>query len=268
MRLEDAGLRRVMGPMFTPEWPRPSVLSDSSAYNQRRGTMGATNTSDLSKPRFTCGNSYFGAKVHTWNLPSGYSCPGALECLTWADPETGKLRHGKHQVFRCYSATSERYPAVRKVSWDNLRAVKGKTATEVAAVLEAALPASAKTVRIHAGGDFFSQAYFDGWLAFCRNHLEVVFWAFTKSVNFWVTRLDRIPQNLTLQASYGGRHDHLISEYNLKYARVVYSVQEATDLGLEIDTDDRLAMYPGPSFALLEKAAVRKLSRNQPEAGC
>ena len=57
---------------------------------------------------------------------------------------------------------------------------------------------------------------------------------------------------MELQASYGGRWDSLIEEHELKFARVVWSPEEAEKLGLKIDTDDRLAAYPGPSFALLE----------------
>src|SRR5262249_8135618 len=71
------------------------------------------------------------------------------------------------------------------------------------------------------------------------------------SLPYWVKRLDVIPDNLILTASYGGTHDHLIDAHNLRSARVVFSVQEAAALGLEIDHDDSHAMTAGPSFALL-----------------
>jgi hypothetical protein len=61
-----------------------------------------------------------------------------------------------------------------------------------------------------------------------------------------------------LQASYGGKHDHLIEQHGLKSARVVWSKEDADALGLEIDTDDRLAAYGTASFALLENFSKPK----------
>ena len=202
---------------------------------------------------FTTGNTYlFAPDAWTWNLPSGFTCPGALACLTYADEKTGAITNGPDQTFKCYSAVTERFPGVRKRCWANWRAVQKKTPEQVAEALEKIWPASARYCRIHAGGDFFSQAYFDGWLMVCRAHPGVRFWAFTKSLPYWLARLGEIPPNLNLQASYGGLHDALIEQNNLKYALVVYSAAEAKRRGLKFDTDDIMAAYGSESFALLE----------------
>lgn len=211
------------------------------------------------KPAFTKANRYiFDPRAWSWSLPSGTTCPGAVECLAKADRETGKISYGPGMKFRCYAAMTERYPSVRKRLWCNFDAVRGKKKDEIKKVLTEAFPAKAKLIRIHTAGDFFSQEYFDAWLEFCRGKPDVRFWAFTKSLPFWVIRLGSIPPNLELQASYGGRCDHLIEEHNLKFARVVWSEDEANRLGLIIDTDDRLAAYPGPSFALMENFTRNK----------
>lgn len=204
-------------------------------------------------PAFTTGNEYlFAPEAFTWNLPSGFTCPGAVACLTYADEKTGAITNGKDQTFKCYSAVTERFPGVRDRAWANWRAVQKKSAEDVSAVLESVWPRHARYIRIHAGGDFFSQAYFDGWLQVCRNHPRVRFWAFTKSLPFWLARRDEIPGNLNMQASYGGEHDALIEQHGLKFARVVYSLAEAEALGLRLDNDDLLAAYGSKSFALLE----------------
>ena len=60
--------------------------------------------------------------------------------------------------------------------------------------------------------------------------------------------------NFVLTASYGGRDDHMIQEFNLRSAKVVFSEAEAAELGLEIDHDDSHAAKPSlrdKSFALL-----------------
>jgi hypothetical protein len=212
----------------------------------------------MTRPAFTRVNRYiFDPQAMSWSLPSGTTCPGALLCLAKADRHTGKIWNGPEQKFKCYSAVTERFPSVRQRLWANFDAVKGKSALEVADVLEC-MPRKTERVRIHTAGDFFSQAYFDGWLEFCRRHERVHFWAFTKSVKFWVARLGQIPSNLVLQASKGGREDHLIDEHGLKYAEVVWSEQEAAQKGLAIDVDDYLAAYGSAPFALLENFSAAK----------
>lgn len=203
--------------------------------------------------RFTrISKGYYPFPVWEFNLPAGWSCPFATACLTKADRVTGKQTNGPEQEFKCYAAVVERYPAVRGVRWANFDQLKGKSVSEMADIISAAMPPSAKHVRIHGGGDFFNQSYFDAWLEVCERFPGVKFWAFTKSIGYWVARLDRIPGNLTLQASYGGRQDDLIEKHGLKYARVFKSIEEVNDSGLPLDVDDSLAMDGFTSFALLD----------------
>ena len=60
-----------------------------------------------------------------------------------------------------------------------------------------------------------------------------------------------IPSNFVFNASLGGKWDSRVYQAGLKYARVVYSVEEAKAANLELDHDDSLARVRGPSFALL-----------------
>ncbi|NLB81564.1 MAG: hypothetical protein GX800_08160 [Clostridiaceae bacterium] len=116
---------------------------------------------------------------------------------------------------------------------------------------EIRLPRKAKFVRIHASGDFFSQEYFDKWLKLCERTPNVHYWAFTKSLPYWIERIERIPPNLVLTASYGGKSDELIEKYGLRYAKV-FKHERDVPKGMQIDTDDRHAMVNGPSFALID----------------
>lgn len=203
--------------------------------------------------RFTrISKGYYPFPVWEFNLPAGWSCPFATACLTKADRVTGRQTNGDLQEFKCYAAVVERYPAVRDVRWRNFDALRNKKKTQMSAMLLKALPHTATHVRIHGGGDFFNQEYFDAWLAVCEALPNTVFWAFTKSIGYWVARLDRIPGNLTLQASYGGRQDDLIEKHGLKYAKVFKSLAEVEASGLPLDVDDTLAMSGTQSFALLD----------------
>lgn len=168
------------------------------------------------------------------------------------DKDTGKFNTiGK--VFRCYAASSERFPGVRSSRWKNYN--------DILNGIDIQIPKQAKNIRIHGSGDFFSQEYFDKWLTVCKNNPDVNFWAFTKSVQFWVNRINDIPRNLTLQASKGGLQDHLIEQYNLKYAQVFNSIQEVP-VWMKIDTNDDLARFGTESFALLENFSNHKKTKN------
>jgi len=191
---------------------------------------------------FTKKTTYYTGVVYEFNLPTGWSCPSADTCLVKVDKETGRMEN-KSNAYRCYAASAERFPGVRKSRWANFQDAKqGKIPP---------LPRSAKSVRIHMAGDFFSQSYFDAWLQYCRDHPDVEFWAYTKSLRYWVARKDSIPPNLVLTASYGGKHDHLIEEHGLKYAVVVTKEQAKRDTR-PIDTNDDLARKPDVCFLLLD----------------
>jgi hypothetical protein len=189
-------------------------------------------------------NTYYSTIVYEWNLPTGWTCPQARECLVKVDRETGKQENSS-VAYRCYAAAAERFPSARGSRWGNLESFQ-----DLHALPE--LPRAATAVRIHASGDFFSQGYFDAWLEFIRERPSVDFWAFTKSLPYWVERLGQIPENLAMTASVGGRQDHLIEEHGLRYALVVPTPQDAHDLGLLIDTNDDLARVRGDSFALVD----------------
>jgi hypothetical protein len=72
-----------------------------------------------------------------------------------------------------------------------------------------------------------------------------------------VKRINEIPENLILTASYGGRQDHLIEEYNLKNV-IVYKTPEEVPSERPIDTNDDWARKPNINFALLDNLKNKK----------
>lgn len=203
------------------------------------------------KLTFGQGNAKLDKRIATFSLPSGFSCPGASECLSRANRQTGNISDGQNTVFRCFSASQEAlFPNVRKARWNNLEALKGLSSDQMADIIDSSLPLNI-IIRLHVAGDFFSQAYFDAWLEVAKRNPEKLFYAYTKSLPYWIARKGQIPSNLKLNASFGGKFDHLISEHKLKFAKVVFSVSEAKALKLEIDHDDSHAFTQNKSFALL-----------------
>jgi hypothetical protein len=191
--------------------------------------------------------------TYTFSLPAGWTCPGANICLAKVNRETGKLIDGPDTFVRCFSASAEAiYPTVRAIRWHNFDQLQeaGNLISMVSLILQS-LPEKAKLVRIHVSGDFFSQTYFDAWVLVARARPSIVFYAYTKSVPFWLSRTKDIPNNFKLNASLGSKFDDLAIDNELKTARIVFSEKEAQTYGLEINEDDKPAWARDNDFALL-----------------
>jgi hypothetical protein len=211
------------------------------------------------KLRFGRGNAKLAGEIYTFSLPAGHACPGALQCLAKADRETGKLQDGPSQSFRCFAAGDEsRFPNVRKLRWHNFNLLRGKTREGMATLILDSLPEDAKLVRLHVSGDFFSDSYFLAWMDVAKAKPEVLFYTYTKSLPIWLRNRSSVPNNFKLTASEGGKHDGLIESESLKFAKVLFSIAEARELGLEIDHDDSHAFASDKSFALLLHGTQRK----------
>lgn len=192
-----------------------------------------------------------------FSLPAGYTCKFAKFCKSFADVNTGKITDTKNIKYRCYSASDEsRYKNVRNSRHNNYNLLreagtKDNMAELIVSSIYYNLLGNAPLIRIHESGDFFSQNYFDAWIEVAKKFPNTIFYAYTKSLTYWVARLNEIPSNFKLTASTGGSTDFLIKKYNLKYADVVFSVEEAKAKKLYIDKDDRLAWSQDKPFAIL-----------------
>ena len=196
-------------------------------------------------------------RVWSFSLPSGFSCPFALDCLSKADRETGKITDGPETKYRCFSATTEAaFPTARKQRWHNFDQLrKYKDCEDCMAILILdSMPVVGKIdyLRVHVGGDYFNLKYLRAFLQVAEARPDVHFYSYTKSLPYWTAVMERgIPENFEFNASRGGRMDSQINEYGLKEAVVVFHPDEAAQLGLEIDHDESMAISKGGSFALL-----------------
>jgi hypothetical protein len=186
-------------------------------------------------------------KVYSLDLLSGYSCPPNGK---------RKIQDGRNTQFRCFSASQEvQYTNVYNLRKHNFDSLRKLSTGEMIDLINNSLPKNAGIVRIHVAGDFFNQQYMEAWYSVAVANPDKLFYAYTKSLRFWHS-INEFPilHNFVLTASYGGRDDWRIDEYDMRFAKVVYSEQEAHDLGLAIDHDDTHAAKPSlrnQSFALL-----------------
>ena len=215
------------------------------------------------KLKFGKGNAKLSKDIYTFSLPAGHSCPYAFECKASADRSTGKIKDGKDQVFRCFAASQEAlYTNTRNARWHNYDMLKGLNSVDkMTRLIAESIPAKANTIRVHVSGDFFSQKYFDAWMAVARLFSVKKFYAYTKSIPYWITRKNDIPKNFNLTSSKGGRSDVLIDLNDLKYAEVLFTEEQAEELNLELDHDDSHAYNGKKSFGLLVHGTQKKGSK-------
>ena len=203
--------------------------------------------------------------VYSFNLPSGHSCPFAKECLSYADRTTGKIRDGIHTLFRCFSASMEAMsPQLRTLTWHNFDLLKHAyrdSYETLVQLLVDSMPDRMDICRVHVNGDFFNEMYMRAWFHVAGLRPDVTFYAYTKSIPYWIKNMDNIPSNFVMNGSRHGTQDHLLDEYELKTAEVVFSLEEAEEKGLEIDHDESHAIKGTDSFALLLHGTQPKGSR-------
>ena len=201
-----------------------------------------------------------GLKLKTFTIPAGWTCPAAKDCLSKADRETGKIQDGPDTEFRCFMASAEaRSPSLRNLVWHNLELLKEVLKLDQEAgfencphttdLINRSLPEKFDIMRVHVGGDYFNRNYFLAWCLVAERNPDKIFYSYSKSLPV-LAGIPK-PDNLVLTASRGGKFDEMIEELGWKEARVVYSEQEAADLGLEIDHDDTHAAFGKKDFALL-----------------
>ena len=190
--------------------------------------------------------------VYTISLLSGFSCPSASDCQTYAiKKKTGgrEVLDGKHAKYRCFSAIQEaQYTGVYNQRKYNFDLLQRKSLEEMTGLIMASIPRPADIIRVHVGGDFFKKEYMMAWYDSARFHKDIQFYAYTKSVK-WMQELEHLrPKNFSMNASRGGRQDYIIDEFGMKSAEVVYHPSETT---LPIDHNERYAIEDKGSFALL-----------------
>lgn len=208
--------------------------------------------------KLTKGNAKLTKQTLIFSLPAGYTCPAARVCKTFCTQKNdGRYTikgNTNNALFWCYAAGEEvRFPNVRKLRRRNYTLLRNlKTKDEIVKLITRSLllHTDFDKVRIHESGDFYSEAYFLAWAHIARENPEILFYAYTKSLDYWVRHMNEVPDNLILTASYGGVHDAKIKKHNLRYVKVAFSLEDAGDL--PIDHDDTLAFDSSvKAFAVL-----------------
>ncbi len=136
-----------------------------------------------------------GKKLKTFSLPSGWTCPGAKDCLSRANKATGKIEDGKDTEFRCFQASAEAvYPSLRAMVWHNFDLIRATK--DVADLICESLPDKFDILRVHVGGDYFSKKYLEAWIEVAKRNPNKIFYSYSKSLPLFARYA--LPENLVL----------------------------------------------------------------------
>jgi len=131
-------------------------------------------------------------------------CPFAKDCIKYCYAQKGNYR----------------YPSVIKGL--NNRYELSKTAEFVPKMNATIILERPTHVRIHDSGDFYSIAYLNKWIDIATQNNDVIFYAYTKSIKFFIDGL-KLPKNLKIIFSEGSKTDNLINVAKDRHARIFKS---------------------------------------------
>ena len=97
----------------------------------------------------------------------------------------------------------------------------------------------AKYIRIHDSGDFYSIKYLNKWLEIAKQNKDVIFYAYTKSIKFFINGL-KLPKNLKIIFSEGSKTDNLINTTKDRHAKIFDSVADLLNAGYINASDNDL----------------------------
>jgi hypothetical protein len=151
-------------------------------------------------------------RFYDFAIPAVKTCPQAGLCKQFCYAQQGRyiFPHVRNAAQRRYLAT-----------------MKPNFVEKMTAELQKIKPTH---LRIHSSGDFYSREYLDKWVAIARKFPKITFYAYTKSVSL-IKGYGKLPRNMRIVYSFGGKEDHLIDVRTDKHSKVFHSFSEAEEKG-------------------------------------
>lgn len=158
------------------------------------------------RPLLTQGNGKLGASIHLWSIPVRDTCPGSTELcesVCYANQARFRMKSVKERLDWCYQ-----------------QCLRGDFVTRMASEIRRK---GVLVLRVHVGGDFFSEEYAQKWLDIMRQSPRVRFYFYTRS---W--RIAEIAPVLEQMAA-------------LRCCRAWYSLDAQTGIPMTVPPGVRLA---------------------------
>lgn len=162
-----------------------------------------TQNSKMKKTSIKNNTKIFNFSIPAYKTKSGkVTCPFAAACVKYCYAKKGNYT---------------RFPIVQQLMEQKYEISKQTNFNSL--MNEEIRKKKAKYIRIHDSGDFYSIKYLQKWVQIAEYNKEVIFYAYTKSIKFFVDGL-LLPDNMKIIFSEGSKHDQLINVREHRHARI------------------------------------------------
>ena len=180
------------------------------------------------------------AKIFNFSIPayktrSGkITCPFADSCVKYCYAQKGNYT---------------RFPVVQELMEQKYKISKSNTFIPL--INEEIKKKKATHIRIHDSGDFYSPQYLNKWVDIATQNTNVIFYAYTKSIKFFINGL-KLPKNLKIIFSEGSKTDNLINVAKDRHARIFKSKELLQAAGyIDASTNDLKAITSNKKVGLV-----------------
>ena len=194
-----------------------------------------TQNAKLKKTSKLNNTKIFNFSIPAYKTRSGkITCPFADSCVKYCYAQKGNYT---------------RFPVVQELMEQKYKI--SKTAEFIPLMNEEIRKKKATHIRIHDSGDFYSPTYLQKWVDIATQNTDVIFYAYTKSIKFFVNGL-LLPKNLKIIFSEGSKTDNLINVNKHRHARIFKTVEDLNASGyINASTNDLKAITTNKKIGLV-----------------
>lgn len=179
-------------------------------------------------------------KIFNFSIPAyktkggKITCPFAKECVKYCYAQKGNYT---------------RFPIIQELMEKKYEL--SKTENFINLMNEEIQKKKAKYIRIHDSGDFYSIKYLNKWIQIAKDNKEVIFYAYTKSIKFFINGL-QLPKNLKIIFSEGSKTDNLINVNKHRHARIFKDITTLLNSGyIDASNNDLKAITSNKKVGLV-----------------
>lgn len=201
-----------------------------------------TQNSKMKKTSLKNNAKIFNFSIPAYKTKSGkVTCPFAAACVKYCYAQKGNYT---------------RYPIVQEVQEKKYEISKQNNFNSL---MNAEIKKKKAThIRIHDSGDFYSVKYLQKWVQIAEYNKEVIFYAYTKSIKFFVNDLFPdtdtllLPDNMKIIFSEGSKTDELINAREHRHARIFKTSEELNAAGyIDASSNDLQAITDNKKVGLI-----------------
>lgn len=194
-----------------------------------------TQNAKMKKTSLENNTKIFNFSIPAYKTKAGkITCPFAKECVKYCYAQKGNYT---------------RFPKIGELMEKKYNITKQDNFVKL--MTNEIIKKKAKYIRIHDSGDFYSVKYLQKWIDIAIQNKDVIFYAYTKSIKFFINGL-QLPKNLKIIFSEGSKTDNLINVNKHRHARIFKDITTLLNSGyIDASNNDLKAITSNKKVGLV-----------------